>query len=161
MDILVNRAPMVLLATSTGLLVTVFAMEHLGGLAPCSLCILQRWPYAAVIMLSGFALLPVSGTVRRVLLALAALALIIGGTIAFYHTGVEQHWFAGPSACSGTIHADTLQALRQQLMAAPVVRCDEIPWSLFGNSLAAYNLLASIVLTALAVAAALRRASSP
>ncbi len=161
-DNLVSRAPMVLMAASLTLLATVFAMEHWGGLAPCRLCILQRWPYAAVMVLAAFAWLPVSDNVRRVLMGLAALALTTGGAVAIYHTGVEQHWFAGPSSCSGiSIRADTVEELRQQLMAAPMVRCDEIPWSLFGISLAGYNVLASMALLALAVTAALRRAGTP
>jgi len=162
MDRLVNQAPLVLMTASAALLATVYAMQYWGGLAPCRLCILQRWPYAAVIVLAGFAWLPVTGTVRRVLMGLAALAIVTGGAIAFYHAGVEQHWFKGPGSCSGVaISADSLEELLKQLMVAPVVRCDEIPWSLFGISLAGYNVLASIGLAALAVAAALRRTERP
>ena len=158
LDTLTGRAPAALLAASAGLLATVFAMQYWGGLAPCRLCIAQRWPHGAVIVLAGLAMLPVADGVRRTLLGLAALALITGSAIAVYHTGIELHWFPGLGTCSGVaIRADTLDELRRQLMAAPVVRCDEVPWSLFGISLAGYNVLASAALAALAVAAALRR----
>ena len=126
-DALIRRAPAALLAASAGLLATVFAMQYWGGLAPCRLCIAQRWPHGAVIVLAGFALLPVADAVRRTLLGLAALALIAGCAIAVYHTGVELHWFQGPGTCSGVaIRAESVDELRRQLMAAPVVRCDEV-----------------------------------
>src|SRR5712691_7890748 len=76
--------------------------QYWGGLAPCELCLLQRWPWAAAIAISLVAL--IAG--RRAALPWVALVLAIvfalGGTIAFYHVGVEQHWFAGPTACTAS-----------------------------------------------------------
>jgi disulfide bond formation protein DsbB len=142
---------------ATGLLVAVFAMEHIGGLAPCELCLLQRWPHGAVILFGGVALLPaVSESGRRLLLALCALAFAITAGIGIYHVGVEQGIFAGPTACSGGITGDTVEELKRKLMAAPIVRCDEVAWSLFGISLAGYNVIASAGLTVFCAAAALR-----
>lgn len=40
--------------------------------------------------------------------------------------------------------ARTIEELRAQILAAPVVRCDEVPWSLFAISMAGYNVLASL-----------------
>jgi disulfide bond formation protein DsbB len=42
------------------------------------------------------------------------------------------------------------------VMAAPVVRCDVVPWSLFGISMAGYNVVISLALGALALVAARR-----
>lgn len=138
------------------LLLAVFAMQYLGGLAPCKLCIWQRWPHGAVILFGGLALLPaVSDSGRRVLLGLCALSYAATAGIGFYHAGVEYGFFEGPTACSGTIAADNIEELRRQLMAAPVVRCDEVPWSLFGISLAGYNFLVSGALAAFCAVAAL------
>jgi len=36
--------------------------------------------------------------------------------------------------------------MRDLVLAAPVVRCDDISWSMFGISMAGYNVLASMVL---------------
>lgn len=114
------------------LLITVFAMEYLGGLAPCRLCLLQRWPHGAVILFGGLALMPaVSDSGQRLLLGLCAFAFAITAGIGIYHVGVEQGIFAGPTACSGAVTGDTIEELRRKLVAAPVVRCDEVPWSLF------------------------------
>lgn len=158
-DWALDHAALVVLAVSAAALGTVFAMQYLGDLAPCPLCINQRWPYGIAMVLSAMALAPgATDGGRRLLLALCALAFVIGGGYAIYHAGVEQGWFAGPTACSGApAPAGTIEALRQQLMATPVVRCDEIPWSLFGISLAGYNVFASAGLVVFCIAAAARK----
>jgi len=89
---------------------------------------------------------------------IAALAFLIGAGLAFYHVGVEQHWLAGPTACTGgTSGADTVEALKAQLLGRQPVNCDEPAWRLFGVSLAGWNLLASAVITIFCGAAVLRR----
>jgi disulfide bond formation protein DsbB len=143
-----NAAGIATLA-ATGLLIAVFAMQYIGGLAPCSLCLTQRWPHGATLVLGLIAFVPITGaTARRLLLALIALSFAVTAGIGAYHAGVEYGWFAGPTACSGTISGNTVEELKRQLMAQPVVRCDEVSWSLFSVSLAGYNFLVS---TALAV----------
>lgn len=123
-----------------------FFFQHVIGLVPCELCIWQRWPHVAAVVLGGLAL----WLDRRLALALAAVALVIGAGIAVFHVGVEQHWWQGPDACAGPdFTAMTPQEFIAALQAAPIVRCDEIPWSLFGISMAGYNALLSIGLAGL------------
>ena len=84
---------------------------------------------------------------------LLAIAFLVGTGLGFYHVGVEQHWFAGPSACTGApITGGNIADLKAQLLARPPVRCDEVAWSLVGVSLAGWNLLASLGLAAAAAA---------
>lgn len=134
-----------------------FAMQYLADLAPCPLCVTQRWPHGAAIALGliGWAL-PLAAGPRRLLLAACALAFAITAGVGFYHAGVEYGLIEGPSTCTGLATGDTLEELRRNLMNAPVVRCDEIPWSLFGISLAGYNFLASGALAVYAAIVALR-----
>ena len=141
---------------SAAILGTALASQFFGGLAPCPLCLQQRWPYVATIVLGAVAFAVVRGRAgRRALLALCGVAFAVGGAIAFYHVGVEQGWFAGPETCSGTIGAvRTIEELRRQLLAAPIVRCDEVAWSMFGISMAGYNVIASAILAATSLAAA-------
>jgi len=119
--------------------------QYWGGLAPCELCLLQRWPWAAAILLSLIALVIGSRpALPWVALALAAL-FIFGGVIAFYHVGVEQHWFAGPSACTANSGgATTLEDMKRQILGTAPVLCDRVQWSLFGVSMAGWNLVASL-----------------
>jgi disulfide bond formation protein DsbB len=80
----------------------------------------------------------------------AALALVVTAAIGGYHAGVELHLWEGTAACGSTGPAATsAAALRDQLMRAPVVRCDEIAWSLFGISMAGWNLILSGALAVL------------
>ena len=53
--------------------------------------------------------------------------------------------------------ARTVEELRAALLQQPVVRCDEIAWSLFGISMAGWNFLLSLGLAALSFASALSK----
>ena len=153
-----NAASIAALAAA-GLLIAVFAMQYIGGLAPCSLCLTQRWPHGVALALGLIALMPITGApARRLLLALIALSFAVTAGIGAYHAGVEYGWFAVPTACSGTISGNTVEELKRQLMAQPVVRCDEVAWSLFGVSLAGYNFLASSALALFCATSAFRSA---
>jgi len=145
-----------LLAAAVVILGTAFAFQFIGGLAPCVLCLWQRYPYAIVIGLAGtgFGLTRVAGqsaTVLAALMFLIALAMVIDAGIAAFHVGVEQHWWQGTSGCTGTTGAATTAAeLARQLKATPVVRCDEVAWSLAGISMAGYNFVAALGMAAFA-----------
>ncbi len=75
------------------------------------------------------------------MVALAALAILASGLIGFYHAGVEYGWFPGLTACTSEVAlgGDPLEAI----MNAPLVRCDQVQWELFGVSLAGFNFLFS------------------
>ncbi len=150
--------PLGLLFISIAILGGAYAFQYLGGLQPCTLCLYQRWPWWVAGVLALLALFIVADRrLCRALVALSALSVLIGAGIAFYHVGVEQQWWAGPTACSGGGGTpQTLEELRAQVLGAPVVRCDEVAWSLFGISMAGYNGLISLA-TGFAAMALLRR----
>lgn len=144
---------LVLLCASAGLLGGALLFQHVGGLAPCQLCLWQRWPHAAVIVLALVAVLAGDRDSTPWALALCGLVLLAGAAIAFYHAGVELHWFAGPTTCSGAGgSAGSVEALKAEIMGQKPVRCDEVPWALFGVSLAGWNFLASLGLAAFSFA---------
>jgi len=120
-----------------------FAFQYIGALAPCKMCIWQRWPHAIAIAVG----LLVVATKERWLIPLGGLAIAVGAGIAFYHVGVEQGWLEGPQGCTGgPITGMSAEALLAQIEATPVVRCDQIAWSLGGISMAGWNGIASLVL---------------
>jgi disulfide bond formation protein DsbB len=135
-----------------------FFFQYVVGLPPCPLCLQQRWPYAAVIVLGAVGALPIAGPgLARALLGLCGIAFAVTCGIGIYHAGVEYGWFRGPETCTGVgVGGDTVEALRRSLQAAPVVRCDDVPWSLFGVSLAGYNALIAACLAAACLATALK-----
>lgn len=130
-------------AGSAMLLGGAFAFQYLGGLAPCKLCLWQRWPHAAAILLGALAfVLP-----GRVLPLLGAMAALATAGVGLYHTGVERRWWEGPDTCtSGSVDGMATGDLLNQIMAAPLVRCDEVAWSMMGLSMASWNAIASVVL---------------
>jgi disulfide bond formation protein DsbB len=150
---LVRQAPLAIAAVSAAMLGAALLMQYVGGLPPCALCHWQRYAYVA----SGLLGLAAWFGARRVLIALAGVAFLIGAGIAVYHAGVEWKIFAGPSGCTGTVAgAQTIEELRRQLTQAPVIRCDEAAWTLFGISIAGYNALIGAALGVYAFAAAWR-----
>lgn len=156
MTLIDRHAPLILLVASTAILAAAYAFEHLGGLAPCELCWWQRYVLMAAIPVAALALLlhRRRPNVAAAVLLLLGVIFLCGTVIAGYHVGVELKWWQGPTACSATALGDDLDAMFRNLMAAPVVRCDEAAWSLFGISMAGYNLALSVVLMALALRAA-------
>jgi disulfide bond formation protein DsbB len=143
--------PLIVFVASFAVVGGALLFQHVGGIQPCELCLYQRWPYYGVIAATLIAMIAGDRRATTAVLGLAALAFLAGAALAFYHVGVEHHWFAGPSACSGApITGGSVADLKAQLLARPPVRCDEVAWSLFGVSLAGWNLLASLMLAATA-----------
>ena len=142
-----RAVPLLILAASVALVGGALLFQYVGGLQPCELCLYQRWPYYAMIVLSALALALGRPRISAAVTGIAALAFLIGAGLAFYHVGVEQHWFAGPTACTGApTGAGSIEDFRARLMAQQPVRCDAPQWALLGVSLAGWNLLASVAL---------------
>lgn len=151
-----TRASLTLLATlgSIALLGGALAFQYIGGLPPCHLCLLQRYPHAAAIALGILAVI----TSWRLLPWLGALAAAATSGIGIYHTGVERGWWPGPTSCTGTLNLSGVNAkdALAQLMAAPVVRCDQPAWIFLHLSMASWNAIFSAVLVLIWIAAATR-----
>jgi len=135
-----------LVLTGAGALAGALISQYWGGLQPCILCLYQRWPHGVAAGLGLVTLLPLSAGLRRWLLTLGGVTLLVGAGIAFFHVGVEYHWWAGTASCGSPVNQpQTIEDLRRALLAAPVVRCDVPAWSLFGLSMAGYNVLLSVL----------------
>lgn len=136
-----NHVFLLLTGFSVSMILGAWAFEFIGGLAPCKLCYYQRYPHWVA---AGFgALTLLSGTIAFAYIA--ALGAAASGAIGVFHTGVERSWWEGPSTCtSGDVTQMSTDDLFNQIMNAPLVRCDDIPWQLFGLSMANYNALLSL-----------------
>ena len=141
-------------AGSALMLAGAFAFQYLGGLAPCHLCLLQRWPHAAAALIGVLALL-IPG---RLLPLAGALAALTTAGLGLYHSGVERHWWPGPNTCtSGDISQLSVGDLTDKLLAnTTVIQCDQVAWAMWGLSMASWNMLGSLVLVALWLMAARR-----
>jgi disulfide bond formation protein DsbB len=128
-------------------------IEHIGGIAPCPLCLDQRIVYYAAIPLGllAFAFAPYRRNWSRAVLLVLALAFAFNAAFGVYHAGVEWGWWPGPDACSGagTI-ASNPKDLLKSLATTHVVRCDEAALRILGISLAGYSAAVSAMLAGLA-----------
>jgi disulfide bond formation protein DsbB len=113
------------------------ASQYLGGLAPCEMCYWQRWPHGAAIAFAALAFVLPSQT--RILTLLAAAAIAVSGIIGVYHAGVEAGIFEGLTTCTAT-GAGSLA----DIMATPLVRCDQIQFAFLGISMAGWNAVLSL-----------------
>lgn len=149
-----SKAPALVLAGSLALLAGAFGFEHLGGLVPCEMCWWQRWALMATAFFAADALL--LGAVARRQPAMAAavtatawvavLGLASNAGIALYHAGVEQKWWQGLTRCTAPPVAGDARSMMADILAQPLVRCDAIPWQMFGISMAGWNFIVSLIL---------------
>lgn len=151
-----SRNVLILLAAggSLALLLGAFAFQYYGGLAPCVLCLWQRWPHAAAVGI-GVVALAFGG---RALAYLGALAAAASAVIGVFHVGVEQKWWSGFASCTvntmeGLTGADLLNT--DITLGAPAA-CDQIAWAMFGISMAGWNVIASLALAGVWLLAARR-----
>ncbi len=144
------RANGLALLIPAALLAGAWYTQLVWNLYPCEMCHWQRWPhYAAVaIALIAYFVKPTRG----VLIGLAGFAIITSGAIGIWHAGVEYHWWDGITTCTKTATGFRMK----DILAAPVVRCDQAQWTFHGISLAGFNAIISTV-GGLIVLAMLRR----
>jgi len=128
---------------SAAMMIGALLFQYVGDMAPCKLCYWQRYPHVAAIVI-GVLALAIPG---RGLPLLGALAALTTAGIAAYHTGVERKWWAGPESCSGGgsgLGGLSGSDLLDMSAPAGVVMCDEVPWEMFGLSMASWNGVASL-----------------
>lgn len=144
------RPASLLLALASGaLLAGALGLQYGADLAPCPLCVWQRYPHAAVVVvgLVGWFWRP------RLMLGLAGLLLLGNVGLAGWHFGIEQGWWALPAGCAAGGDATSVEELKALLAEAPPA-CDQVAFTLLGLSLAAWNAVLCLGLAAYAGIAA-------
>lgn len=139
-----TRARLLALLVPAILLVGALGSQIIGGLYPCDMCHWQRWPHYAAVALAFAAFLVGRGRLACALVLLAGFSIFISGAIGVFHAGVEYGWWEGITTCSTVAHAGSSADILAQIMATPIIRCDQPQWTLFGISLAGFNALFSI-----------------
>ncbi len=124
---------------SAASLAAAFISQFGFDLKPCDLCLIQRIPFAINIGLGLIGLACLGWT--RILIGVSGVSFLINSVIAFYHSGVERHWWSGLSGCSTPDMSGSIEDLMARIQSTDVTRCDEIPWDLFGLSMANYNVM--------------------
>jgi disulfide bond formation protein DsbB len=151
------RSGAVALLLAAGAIIVALGYQHIGGYAPCELCLEQRYAYYAGVPLLFLALVALSAGQARaaaLLFVLVALAFLGNAALGVYHAGVEWQFWPGPAACSGsqaitTNAGNMLEALQQ----TNVVRCDQAAWRFIGISFAGWNVVCSLLVVWLSIRA--------
>jgi disulfide bond formation protein DsbB len=138
-----QQARALALLVPAALLAGAFGSQYLGGLFPCEMCWWQRWAHIAALIfaLLSFAPMPDKG---RSLVWLAAAAILTSGAIGVYHAGVEAGIFEGFTECTSTAAGASAEEMLNQIMNAPMIRCDQVQWSFLGISMAGWNAILSL-----------------
>lgn len=87
-----RRLALLSLLVALGALAVALGSEAYGGLVPCALCLVERWPYRVAAALAAAALL----LPRRGLLWLVAACMAAAAAAAAVHVGVEHGWWPSP-----------------------------------------------------------------
>lgn len=125
----------------TGLLFAYY-VEYIMHLAPCPLCIYQRFPYLYLIKLSLIGLL-IKKTSKYLLLFIC-ITLIVGCLLSSYHSGVERGVFQPSSFCSSLIHIPdhlSIKDIKKMFYNKPTVSCTKVSLKVFNLSMTEWNFL--------------------
>jgi disulfide bond formation protein DsbB len=147
------------LLLAIGMAVTVgsaLGFQYIGGYIPCALCLLQRQPYYYGIPVAILAALSAAfglpSWITRGLLAIAGILMLVGAGMGVYHSGVEWQFWPGPTTCSTTASSMTQNAgdLLGELNSIKGPSCTDAALRVLGLSFAGWNVIASLILAAIA-----------
>jgi len=120
-------------------LISALIAEFYFNLAPCEMCLKQREPYYIIIL--GFIFISILRWQTRIWFYLGVQLISIYGLFySLWHVGIENQLLPGPSGCSSKLNStDNILSLKEQILAKPVINCEDIAWSIFGLSAATIN----------------------
>lgn len=139
-------------------ILTALYFQHIAGYVPCMLCLMERYAYYAGLPVLFIALVLTAGGYRRsaaILFALVGLAFLANAGLGIYHAGAEWKFWPGPTACGGGESLTTSAGnLLNDIQHIKVIKCDEAAGRFLGISFAGWNVVASVLVMALALGAA-------
>ena len=157
--LLIRNYIIINLAIALIALVTVYILQYFFGLAPCEMCIKERYPYYLIGIIAVISICV--NFQKSLLLVIAKITYtglsLIGFLYATYHVGIERKLWIGKSGCSGNNMTLDIEALSMQLLNAPIVRCDEPTILLNLISIAELNALVMLGLLILNITALYKR----
>ena len=140
----------IILLFSIFALITAYFIQYILGHEPCNLCLIERIPYfAAVILIS---LIFILNKYEKFFSLLVGLFFIFGSIISFYHFGIEQGVFSESLVCDlGNYNtASSTQDLLKQL-EKKTVSCKDVTFKILGFSLATFNTVFSFILSVIMI----------
>ncbi len=124
-----------------------YFIQYVLGHKPCNLCIIERIPYIAAIIL--ISLVFILNKYQKIISSLILIFFIFGAVVSFYHFGIEQGFFSESLVCDlgGNNENLSKEDLLKQLESKTVVSCKDVTFRIFGLSLATINTVISVLLS--------------
>ena len=127
-----------------------YFIQYVLGHKPCSLCIIERIPYIAAIIL--ISLIFILNRYQKIISSLILIFFIFGAVVSFYHFGIEQGFFSESLVCDlGNSQPLNKEELLNQLKKAEIISCKDVTFRFFGLSLATINTIISIILSGIMI----------
>ncbi len=151
MTLLPRYSTVVPFALALGALVVALISQYGFGKHPCDLCITQRIPYGVVMVAACAAFFTHKRHNLHMLFWLVIIvAFLATAGVGVYHAMVELGWIEGPDSCSAKAAATTsLDAMKAQILGAPLVSCSNVSVSFLGVSMAGWNALYATICAAI------------
>ena len=127
-----------------------YFIQYVLGHKPCNLCIIERIPYIAAIIL--ISLIFILNRYQKIISSLILMFFIFGAVVSFYHFGIEQGFFSESLVCDlGNSQPINKEELLNQLKRAEIVSCKDVTFRLLGLSLATINTIISLILSGIVI----------
>ena len=128
-------------------LIIAYFIQYILGHKPCNLCLIERIPYIAAIIL--ISLVFMVNKFERFILGTLIIFFIFGAVVSFYHVGIEQGFFSESLVCDLRTSNSNLskENLLQELENRTIVSCKDVTFRFLGLSLATINTVISIILS--------------
>jgi len=127
-----------------------YFIQYVLGHKPCNLCIIERVPYIAAIIL--ISLIFILNRYQKIISSLILIFFVFGAVVSFYHFGIEQDFFSESLVCDlGNSQPINKEELLNQLKKAEIVSCKDVTFRFLGLSLATINTIISIILSGIMI----------
>ena len=139
-----------ILAFSILSLTIAYFIQYVLGHKPCNLCIIERIPYIAAIIL--ISLIFILNRYQKIISSLILIFFIFGAVVSFYHFGIEQGFFSESLVCDlGNSRPLNKEELLNQLKKTEIVSCKDVTFRFLGLSLATINTVISLILSGIII----------
>ena len=139
-----------ILAFSILTLSIAYFIQYVLGHKPCNLCIIERIPYIAAIIL--ISLIFILNRYQKIISSLILIFFIFGAVVSFYHYGIEQGFFSESLVCDlGNSQPLNKEDLLNQLKKTEIVSCKDVTFRFLGLSLATINTVISLILSGIMI----------
>ena len=139
-----------ILAFSILTLSIAYFIQYVLGHKPCNLCIIERIPYIAAIIL--ISLIFILNRYQKIISSLILIFFIFGAVVSFYHFGIEQGFFSESLVCDlGSSQPLNKEDLLNQLKKTEIVSCKDVTFRFLGLSLATINTVISLILSGIMI----------